>query len=114
MRTAEKKREALRAKETAKETPPATPATPSTPHIPSAITATEPIKATPAAENVQEIASTTQGPAAEAVGSAENVVETRRTSNAQETGSSEDQMDIPQQSIEVGSILSLPCLSANC
>lgn len=109
LRTAEKKREALRAKDTVKETPPATP---STPTVPAAVAAIEPSNATAAVENAREIAASTEEPAAEAI-QTENVSETPTENNGQEPVLSEDQMDVPQQSIEVGFVLIMSCLFAN-
>lgn len=112
LRTAEKKREALRVKDAPKETPPATP---STPTIPPAVNATEPNNASAAGvtgESKDEVAPPLEEPAAENVGSIENVAEAPAENQTQEPISNEDQQDIPHQSIEVGNTFPQLCLFA--
>lgn len=94
MRTAEKKREALRVKETP-------PATPSTPTIPPVSAVTEAHDATPATA-AEENAPPAEEPAAEATGSEQNSDQVPTESQDQEAPQDEDQKDVPHQSIEVG------------
>lgn len=97
LRTAEKKREALRAKDAPKETPPATP---STPTIAPVITATESNNVSvPGAseESKDEAAPSSEVPAADNVGSIETVAEAPTENETEEPISNEDQQDIPHQ-----------------